>query len=60
MKELSTTQKVLIGAGAVVIAAAATYGAIVVAKKLKKNKNLAVIEFDEDGDEIVLDDSVEE
>ena len=60
MKELSTTQKVLIGAGTIVIAAAATYGALVIAKKLKKKKNLAVIEFDEDGDEIVLDDSIEE
>ena len=52
--------ELLHGAGAIVIAAAATYGALVVAKKLKKKKNLAVIEFDEDGDEIVLDDSIEE
>ncbi len=49
MKNLSVTQKVLIGTGAVVLAAAATVGVITIVKKLKAAEEpIAVYEFDAD------------
>ncbi len=52
MKELSITHKVLLGTGAVVLAAAATVGVIAVVKKLKAaSEPVAVLEFDEENEE---------
>ena len=58
MKELSLTHKVLIGTGAVVLAAAATVGVMAIVKKLKQaDQPVAVLEFDEDAEETQQDEA---
>lgn len=53
MKELSCTQKFLIGCGVVAVAAVAAVGAVVAVKEVQKrlNQTVATLEFDDDSEE---------